>query len=241
MGALLSPLKTAGVAASKAFRRLFGRVLPAGEENATTGTKTNTSGVASSPSSPPGATTAATTGTRPDVNDPDIAAEAHHRISGSHINDTVIAQTNDSGSEAMASRASGAMAAHQKSSQLDKENRPPKSPSLAGSFARLSLDNEISSDLKPEISALPVFRDPVVVAQRAMHMLFIEEALDMVSSIVVFSRLHGTWNSETTCFHSASTDIGANYCSSRHALLWIPTKRRLAVFWCIMTRSSQEA
>ena len=86
--------------------------------------------------------------------------------------------------------APGDMASPQKqysqNEDVDKENQPPNASQLSESLARLQLqdDKAISTSPKsttPVIPTAPIFTDPAVVAERAMHMKFTEAALDMVS------------------------------------------------------------
>ncbi|ESU14314.1 hypothetical protein FGSG_11590 [Fusarium graminearum PH-1] len=66
----------------------------------------------------------------------------------------------------------------------NKENQPPSASQLSESLARLELQDNKSiltspKPVTPVIPPAPIFTDPAVVAERAMHMKFTEAALDM--------------------------------------------------------------
>ncbi|KAH7158274.1 hypothetical protein B0J13DRAFT_618299 [Dactylonectria estremocensis] len=67
-----------------------------------------------------------------------------------------------------------------KREHVGKENIPPTSDALAASLANLSLDaSYVAPVVKPTPPPTSSLQDPAVVAERAMHMRFTEEALDM--------------------------------------------------------------
>ncbi|KAH7176719.1 hypothetical protein EDB81DRAFT_49319 [Dactylonectria macrodidyma] len=67
-----------------------------------------------------------------------------------------------------------------KRDHVGKENIPPISDTLAASLANLSLDTSNAAPVvKPNVPPTLSLQDPEVVAERAMHMRFTEEALDM--------------------------------------------------------------
>ncbi|UPK91774.1 hypothetical protein LCI18_002709 [Fusarium solani-melongenae] len=177
----LSPAKKAG---AKAFRRLFGRVLPAGENDSATGSaatsengknhthdETNSSqkdfskehARDSNQQSNPDNLSAPRSSTEPHGNTQDS--------NPSHLTTTKSAPSTE------------AMASPQKlAAERNKENQPPDTSTLTDSLARLSLNRDnvtATPPAKPTAPTAPIFTDPAVVAERAMHMKFIEEALDM--------------------------------------------------------------
>ncbi|KAJ4321971.1 tRNA(adenine34) deaminase [Fusarium piperis] len=188
----LSPAKKAG---AKAFRRLFGRVLPAGETDSATGStatsengknhahdETNSSQKDSSKENTRDnrqqlnldnlSTPRSSTEPRNNTQDSTTSDDQHL---SHHLTTTIVPPTE-------------AMASPQKQQQLkpngdrNKENEPPGASDLSDSLARLSLDGDNATatpPTKPVTPTAPIFTDPAVVAERAMHMKFIEEALDM--------------------------------------------------------------
>ncbi|KAL2689270.1 hypothetical protein Neosp_003322 [[Neocosmospora] mangrovei] len=177
----LSPAKKAG---AKAFRRLFGRVLPAGESDSATGSaatsengKNNTHDETSSSqknTSNENTHDNNQQSNRGDLPNPRSSTEPHDNTQDSnpsHLTTTKAAPSTE------------AMASPQKlAAERNKENQPPDTSTLTDSLARLSLDRDnvtATPPTKPAAPAVPIFTDPAVVAERAMHLKFIEEALDM--------------------------------------------------------------
>ncbi|CAM1501572.1 Fc.00g035560.m01.CDS01 [Cosmosporella sp. VM-42] len=181
----LSPAKKAGAATSKAFRRLFGRVLPAGggrEE------------VAASTSS----TSASTTATGANSYDEDesnknnkIGKDGHQNKDTSAVSrpgreprepqdpqlSSTTRTTNSDPSTTLTTITPDKMTqvSHQ---SLQKENQPPGLAAATDALAGLSLNDEKLAPATPIVPA-PINEDPAVVAEREKNLRFIEEALDM--------------------------------------------------------------
>ncbi|KAF4953374.1 hypothetical protein FSARC_12425 [Fusarium sarcochroum] len=182
----LSPAKKAG---AKAIRRLFGRVMPAegdsasasatasdtdqtGRGNASNETdnqrkesnlNNNNNNTESSPSASPAKGQGPT------------AETDHHRQQSDLTTTETPAATDDMASPRKQRILNG---------DLNKENQPPNANELSETLSRLRLegDNAVLTPLKPaapDIPAAPIFTDPAVIAERAMHMSFTEAALDM--------------------------------------------------------------
>jgi hypothetical protein len=176
----LSPAKKAG---AKAFRRLFGRVLPAGESDSATGsavTSENGKNHDETSSSQKDLSKANTRDNNPQSNRDNPStprSSTEPRDSSTTRNDQHLTTTK-------AAPSTEAMASPQKqAAERNKENQPPDTSTLTDSLARLSLDRDnvtATPPTKPAAPTAPIFTDPAVVAERAMHMKFIEEALDMV-------------------------------------------------------------
>ncbi|RSL88000.1 hypothetical protein CDV31_016157 [Fusarium ambrosium] len=171
----LSPAKKAG---AKAFRRLFGRVLPAGESDSATGS-------AATSENGKNHTHDETNSSQKDLSkestrDNNQQQSAARSSTESHNNET---DQHSSHHLTTTVPPSAAMASPQKKTDdRNKENQPPNTSDLTDSLARLSLDRDNvtgTPPTKPAAPAAPIFTDPAVVAERAMHMKFIEEALDM--------------------------------------------------------------
>lgn len=176
----LSPAKKAG---AKAFRRLFGRVLPAGESDSATGS-------AATSENGKNHTHDETNSSQKDLSkestrDNNQQQSAARSSTESHDNSTARDDQHPSHLTTATVPPPAAMASPQKKTDdRNKENQPPNTSDLADSLARLSLDHDnvtATPPTKPAAPAAPIFTDPAVVAERAMHMKFIEEALDMVS------------------------------------------------------------
>lgn len=194
-----SPVKKAGAVISKTLRRLFGRELPAGEANVAadnkTGASTTTDDVvivsslssrcSVSQSSLDNHQTANITGENPSA-DVQAQAEVERRPSEAGKHQPATTQAEESEAPHPREITPTTMPGYQKDlHQHDKENRPPQPVSLDDAFANLKLSKgeapvAPSSPAKPAAPALPDFSDPAVVAERAMHMKFIGEALEMV-------------------------------------------------------------
>ena len=183
----LSPVKEAG---AKAIRRLFGRVMPAESDGVT-------ASASASDTDQTGRRDAGNEPTKDSINTESQGKTNHESSSSPSITpsqqNTTAAdhpQKPDHLSSTAIPTAPGDMASPQKqysqNEDVDKENQPPNASQLSESLARLQLqdDKAISTSPKsttPVIPTAPIFTDPAVVAERAMHMKFTEAALDMVS------------------------------------------------------------
>ncbi|RSL50669.1 hypothetical protein CEP54_011804 [Fusarium duplospermum] len=174
----LSPAKKAG---AKAFRRLFGRVLPAGESDSATGS-------AATSENGKNHTHDETNSSQKDLSkestrDNNQQQSAARSSTESHHNSTAHEDQHPSHLTTATVPPPVAMASPQKKTDdRNKENQPPNTSDLTDSLTRLSLDRDnvtATPPTKPAVPAAPIFTDPAVVAERAMHMKFIEEALDM--------------------------------------------------------------
>lgn len=178
----LSPAKKAG---AKAFRRLFGRVLPAGESDSATGSaatsengKNHTHDETNSSQkdlSKENTRDSNQQSNRDNLPAPRSSTEPHGNTEDSNPSHLTTTKATPS-TEAMASP-------QKLAAERNKENQPPDTSTLTDSLARLSLDQDnvtATPPTKPAAPTAPIFTDPAVVAERAMHMKFIEEALDMV-------------------------------------------------------------
>lgn len=199
----LSPAKRAGTATSKAFRRLFGRGPSAGEgegaapsghlgpddEQADSNSSENTrhNHVDNQHTKDRG-NNHRDNNTTPVTDDNALSS----RNSSSLLN----IQAADSKDKSDPDFTSETMAAAQSTQQNQgKENRPPPQvDNVTHLLSSLSLGkDEVAPAAKPapELEPVPapapvpapIFSDPAVVAERAMHMKFTEDALDMVSGV----------------------------------------------------------
>lgn len=194
----LVPAKRAGTATGRAFRRLFGRVLPGAEgDGAATGNdEYKESGHSNLNESSQSIDQNNSIQVR-DSSDRDNANNAIHQ--NEHVNfkeihhdstpalidignhDRQISTTTVPDSENMTTLSQQQL---NQARGIDKENRPPIAASLEGSLSRLSLkdkDNAVCDDGTPLATEGQGYACPIVTAERAMHMHFTEEALDMVS------------------------------------------------------------
>lgn len=180
----LSPAKKVG---AKAFRRLFGRVLPAGESDSTSATgsaATSETGNGKNHIHIHDETNSSEkdlSNQQPNRDNPSITPSSEEpRDTSTTRNDQHLTATK-------AAPSTEVMASPKKlAAERNKENQPPDTSTLTDSLARLSLDRDnvtvtATPPTKPAAPVAPIFTDPAVVAERAMHMKFIEEALDMVS------------------------------------------------------------
>jgi hypothetical protein len=219
----LSPAKAAG---AKAIRRLFGRVMPTDGDSASA-SDTDQTGRGN---------TSNETGNQKDLkrnvqdnnnnNNAQATDNADSLPSSSiakhqEIPSTKDHQQQDHPSTAETSANIHDMASSQKqrvpNAELSKENQPPNATQLSESLSRLELgDDKAVLTPKPVVPVLPVapiFTDPAVVAERAVHMQFTEAALDMVSlryqtclrQFPLISRL------PVSCLHSSSINLGDLY------------------------------
>ncbi|KAM5347160.1 hypothetical protein ACJ41O_010165 [Fusarium nematophilum] len=177
----LSPAKKAG---AKAFRRLFGRVLPAAEAGSATGTDEN--GRDKNDHKKPSKENLSSHNNHQQTSrdtqarhssSTDSADDAHVSTTGrDHHRSHITTTETPSAADAMEPPQNQQLNPNH---GLNKENQPT---ALTESLARLSLDGDNATSTpstKVFAPAAPIFTDPAVVAERAMHMQFIEEALDM--------------------------------------------------------------
>jgi hypothetical protein len=193
----LSPAKAAG---AKAIRRLFGRVMPGEGDSVTATASANAS---ASDTDQTGKFNASNERNhQKELEEDSNSNEAQHKNntdsssspsspkSQTNTTTTDYPQQQDNLTTTAKPAAAGDMQSLQKrptqNGDADKENQPPSASQLSESLARLELqdDKPISTSPKsvtPIIPTAPIFTDPAVVAERAMHMKFTEAALDMVS------------------------------------------------------------
>ncbi|EWZ39069.1 tRNA(adenine34) deaminase [Fusarium oxysporum Fo47] len=183
----LSPAKAAG---AKALRRLFGRVLP-GETDSASDTDQTGRGNSSNDNN--------TQREKNNKVNADSSSTKHQDTSAPTDN----RQQEDALTNIETSATTSDMVSPQKhvpQGIVDKENQPPNTAQLSESLSRLKIGEEkaVATSPKPVVStapaaaaaedaapavegvpAAPIYTDPAVIAERAMHMKFTEEALDM--------------------------------------------------------------
>ena len=178
-------LKKAGGATSKAFRRLFGRVLSSGGSEGTAGSRTGSSSFDSS--NLYSSTHDESKSTKAE-NKERASSEVDKRHSSAPQLSTIgtPAGNNDTGATDKMTLVS--------KKDVNKENQPPSTSALEESLAGLTLKdkNEKPIDVKdekaiaveptPKPPSLPIDEDPAAVAERMRNLEFIGEALDMVST-----------------------------------------------------------
>ncbi|KAM0355619.1 hypothetical protein ACHAPU_000003 [Fusarium lateritium] len=186
----LSPAKAAG---AKAIRRLFGRVMPTESEGASasaSASDTDQTGKGNS-----GNKTDNQKGLSEDVQGNNKTQATNNTDSSpsssaaNHQETTAITDHHkqDDPSAAEIPATTSDMVSLQTlripNAELNKENQPPNAVQLSESLSRLELgDDETVPTLKPsvpETPAAPIFTDPAILAERAVHMQFTEAALDM--------------------------------------------------------------
>ncbi|KAF4470338.1 TAD2-tRNA-specific adenosine deaminase 2 [Fusarium albosuccineum] len=183
----LSPVKKAG---AKAFRRLFGRTTAAeNESDSATGTSENGKNN-SAQKNPSNERIHSNRNDQQQTSHDDLASSspstdpADKRHNSTTENDHH-PSSNPTATESLSTTEDMASPRKQQINPrqgLNKENQPPSAAALSESLARLSLDKDNATATlapKPVVPATPIFTDPVVLAERAKHMQFIEEALDM--------------------------------------------------------------
>ncbi|KAL6917465.1 hypothetical protein ACHAPO_000711 [Fusarium lateritium] len=187
----LSPAKKAG---AKAIRRLFGRVMP-GEGDSVTA---SASASASDTDQTGKGNASNGSNHRQEIfkdnnepqqkRNPDSASSPSAPKSQTNTTTTDYPQQQENLQTTATHAANSSMQSLQNRptqyGDADKENLPPGVSQLSESLARLELqdDKSISTSPKPVtpvIPPAPIFTDPAVVAERAMHMKFTEAALDM--------------------------------------------------------------
>ncbi|KAF4451765.1 putative TAD2-tRNA-specific adenosine deaminase 2 [Fusarium austroafricanum] len=162
----LSPAKAAG---AKAIRRLFGRVMP-GEIDSASDTDQTGRGNSSNGSSRH----------QENNNKTDSRSNPSAKTDNRQQKDDLTAAETPASATDMASSQKQRVP----NRELDKENQPPNTTQLSESLSRLDIGEEkdFSTSLRPvapAVPAVPIYTDPAVVAERAIHMKFTEEALDM--------------------------------------------------------------
>lgn len=200
----LSSAKKAGAATSKAFRRLFGRVLPGGGPEGAAGTAGSRTGSSSFDSNKPsGGRDYSNSNTRSPnersrdelKNNKDEDKEdapksetqiqdeqrqtLDRQLSSTDISDNKTQKTTETGTALDKMAVAPAK-------DTNKENQPPSSTALAESLGGLTLketdEKPVAVEKAPELISQPIDEDPAVVAERVKNLEFIGEALDMVSS-----------------------------------------------------------
>ncbi|KAM0195181.1 hypothetical protein ACHAPA_011623 [Fusarium lateritium] len=183
----LSPAKAAG---AKAIRRLFGRVMPTdGDSVSASASDTDQTGRGNTSNE-----TDSQKDLKGNVQDnnaqatenadplPSSSIEKHLEIPS-----TADHQQQDHSSTIETSANTHDMASPQKqrlaNAELSKENQPPNATQLSESLSRLELGEDKTvltpQPVVPIVPIAPIFTDPAVVAERAVHMQFTEAALDM--------------------------------------------------------------
>ncbi|KAF5631371.1 TAD2-tRNA-specific adenosine deaminase 2 [Fusarium tjaetaba] len=177
----LSPAKAAG---AKAFRRLFGRVLP-GETDSASASDTDQTGRGNSSND------SNIQREKSNKTNPDSSSTKHHNR---HQQDALTDTETSATASDMASPQK-----HVPQGIVDKENQPPSTAQLSDSLSRLKIGEKkaVATSPKPLVSTapavaaddaapavetvpgVPIYTDPAVIAERAIHMKFTEEALDM--------------------------------------------------------------
>lgn len=225
----LSPAKAAG---AKAIRRLFGRVMPAESDSVTASASASAS--VSTSCSDTDQTAEGNASNKFDnqkeptesqvKENPDSSSRPSATKSQANATRTDQSQQHDAFATTELPATASDMASPRKqraqTGDVDKENQPPNATQLSVSLSRLELQDDKAVSISPKpitpiIPAAPIFTDPAVVAERAMHMKFTEAALDMVS-FSVSQRDHSLY----TCSH---------YCC-RHDSLSKPTKHQSGAF-----------
>lgn len=203
----LSPAKAAG---AKAFRRLFGRVLP-GETDSASDTDQTGRGNSSNDSN--------IQREKSNKAIPDSSSTKYHNR---HQQDALTDTETFATASDMASPQK-----HVPQGIVDKENQPPGTAQLSDSFSlKIGEEKAIATSPKPVVStapavaadhatpaaetvpAVPIYTDPAVIAERAIHMKFTEEALDMVSQsthLEMANRLPPS--TETDCVSPATLNL----------------------------------
>lgn len=183
----LSPAKAAG---AKALRRLFGRVLP-GETDSASDTDQTGRGNSSNDNNTQRENNNKTNSDSSSTAYQDKSAAADNRQQQNALTNT---ETSATASDMVSPQK------HVPKGIVDKENQPPSTAQLSDSLSRMKIGEEkaVATSLKPVVStapvaaedaapaveslpAVPIYTDPAVIAERAIHMKFTEEALDMVS------------------------------------------------------------
>lgn len=201
-------LKKASSATSRALRRLFGHASPAGDSDTAAGSTASLSASQNTNHHDPkqgddnANSTDGTDGTD-NTNNTDKSNQEHKNKPDTQQNTSsptplyssvretsteLDTKSATSTSEAETDTKTDPMAPNPqqpvKGHHVGKENIPPTPETLTDVLTRLSLDGGDSAPVvKPIVPPAPSLQDPAVVAERAMHMRFTEEALDMVSAI----------------------------------------------------------
>ncbi|SCB65697.1 unnamed protein product [Fusarium graminearum] len=184
----LSPAKKAG---AKAIRRLFGRVMPGEGDSVTASASASAS---DTDQTGKGNASNGSNDHQEISKDKNEAQQKRNPDSSSSPSATKSMTTTDYPQQqynlqtAAIPVASNSMQSLQNrlthNEDADKENQPPSASQLSESLARLELQDNKSiltspKPVTPVIPPAPIFTDPAVVAERAMHMKFTEAALDM--------------------------------------------------------------
>ncbi|KAF5657539.1 TAD2-tRNA-specific adenosine deaminase 2 [Fusarium heterosporum] len=191
----LSPAKAAG---AKAIRRLLGRVLPTESEGASASISASAS---ASDTDQIGKSNAGNKvdnrkGLSEELQDSNKTQATNSNTDSSPSSSTARHQETpantdhhkqDDPSTTETAVTTGDMSSPQKqripNAEMNKENQPPNTAHLSESLSCLELGrDETALNLKPSVPvtpAAPIFADPAILAERAVHMQFTEAALDM--------------------------------------------------------------
>ncbi|KAF9778820.1 hypothetical protein IL306_002877 [Fusarium sp. DS 682] len=175
----LSPAKAAG---AKAIRRLFGRVIPAETDSASDTDQT-------------GKTNSQKNNKKSHKNaHPSSSSTAKHQTRQEEEDDNTNTDTSTDTSDMVSPKKKRVPRG-----AVDKENQPPSTTQLTDSLSHLDIGEDKAGSTSPKpvfttvhttstVDPVPatdaapaalIFTDPAVIAERAMHMKFTEEALDM--------------------------------------------------------------
>ncbi|KAF7551434.1 hypothetical protein G7Z17_g5008 [Cylindrodendrum hubeiense] len=193
-------LKKASSATSRAFRRLFGNVPPAGDSDVAAGSTASLSASQTTDdhSSKQGHDKNSNSNTNTNDN-PDKSNKEHSDNTATQkdtssstpldysVRKTPVDSDNNptaSTTETETDTTTDTMVPHQqqpaKGQDVGKENIPPSPGALADALGHLNLGGgDAAPAVKPIPPQTPSLQDPAVIAERAMHMRFTEEALDM--------------------------------------------------------------
>ncbi|CAJ0548345.1 Ff.00g050990.m01.CDS01 [Fusarium sp. VM40] len=189
----LSPAKAAG---AKAIRRLFGRVMPTDGDSASASAsdtdQTGRGNTSNETHDQKDLKNKAQDNQNNNNNSAQATENADTLPDSSIAKHQEIPSTTDHQQRGYPSAAGTSVNIHDMASsqkqrvpnaELSKENQPPNATQLSEALSRLELgDDKTVLTPKPDVPVLPVapiFTDPAVVAERAVHMQFTEAALDM--------------------------------------------------------------
>lgn len=235
----LSPAKAAG---AKAIRRLFGRVMPTDGDSASASAsdtdQTGRGNTSNETHDQKDLKNKAQDNQNNNNNSAQATENADTLPDSSIAKHQEIPSTTDHQQRGYPSAAGTSVNIHDMASsqkqrvpnaELSKENQPPNATQLSEALSRLELgDDKTVLTPKPDVPVLPVapiFTDPAVVAERAVHMQFTEAALDMVSLRYPPPRLRQSPlinRLPVSCLHSSPINLSDLY---RPDLRSEPTRR----------------
>lgn len=179
----MAGLKSLGLAgARKALRRLFRRPAPADDSDDTSTSPVDTAKRDTESGKPINSTTSTTNS----ITNEDSITNTNINTNGAAAVDSMAVDGSRHGSKRAGAAAT---VAAERFDAEDKENKPPSNQvdAINSSLAGLKLDprREDGTEAKSKSQELeqevPAFDDPAVLAERAVHLQFIGEALEMVS------------------------------------------------------------